>query len=339
MAKLNNILAKAFSYLLITVLLPAIAVAQNAAMVMPAGDVTGSGNFIHIVEDLGRSLTFYHALLGVEPRGGMEPRDFGSIEQVGQMYDAVGAEFRGATIPVPNTDLGMEFLEWRGVQRTAIEPHFYDPGSPVFLLFVRNINVAVDAVRNFGGNIVTPTGEPVGTGRQFIFAQDPDGYFIEILQLEQIPATEQMDNVLSGAFRFTVAEADQSAEFYNEAFGFDFPEADDFIDDNLLAAITGLEKARSRWLSTMVPGSNLNVELFEIVKADKQRVQQSLPAVGSSILRIFVRNLDVSVSKALSAGAVLAAANDQAVIFENGNRMQIIEDIDGLLLQLVERPQ
>tara|TARA_R110000772_G_scaffold14958_1_gene42758 strand:+ start:63 stop:1082 length:1020 start_codon:yes stop_codon:yes gene_type:complete len=337
MTKLKISIKCTFRHVLIALFLPAFALAQNDAMPAPAGEVTGAGNYIHIVEDLDKTLAFYHALLGAEPRGGMEPREFGSIEQVGQMYNALGAEFRGATIPVPNTDLGMEFLEWRGVQRPILEARFYDPGSPVFLLFVRDINVAVDAVINNGGSIVTPSGEPVGTGRQFIFVQDPDGYFIELLQLDPTPATEQITNVLYAAFRFTVADANQSAEFYNVAFGFDFPEADDFNDDALLGAITGLGIARSRLLSGMVPGSNLNVEVLEFVKADKQKVQQSLPAVGSSLLRIFVRDLDISVSKALRAGGVLAANNEQAVRFENGNRMQILEDRDGLLLQLVER--
>ena len=339
MIYLKPFLATALGNMLIALLFPTFVLAQNTAVPAPAGEVTGAGNFIHIVEDLDRSLAFYQALLGADPRGGMEPRAFGSIEQVGQMYDAVGAEFRGATIPVPNTDLGMEFLEWRGVPRAALEAHFYDPGSPVFLLFVREMDVALDAVITHGGSVVTPSGEAVGTDRKFIFVQDPDGYFVELLQMVPDPATQQENNVLSAQFRFTVADANQTGDFYNSAFGFDFPTAGEFNDDDMLGAITGLESARFRMLKGMVPGSNLNVELFDFARPDKRRIQQSLPAVGSSILRIFVRDLDLSVSKALRAGAVLAANNEQAVIFDNGNRMQIIEDRDGLLLQLVERSQ
>jgi len=98
---------------LIVVLLPASVLAQNQGLrspAAPAGDVVGSGNYIHIVADLDHTLTFYQDLLGVDIGGGTEPRAFGSLEQVGQMYNAVGAEFRGATIPVPDTDLSMEFL-------------------------------------------------------------------------------------------------------------------------------------------------------------------------------------------------------------------------------------
>jgi len=326
--------------ILIAVFLPASVFAQNqgSSTTAPAGDVLGSGNYIHIVENLDRTLAFYQDLLGAEPNGGTEPRAFGALEPVLQMYNAVGAEFRGATIPVPNTDLGMEFLEWRGAQGSVLSPDFYDHGSPIFLLFVRDIEASIDSAIANGGSIVTPAGEAVGTGNRFILLQDPDGYFIEILQLDQTSSTGISGNVVSGGFRVNVADANQTAQFYNDAFGYVLPQADEFVDDNLLGAITGLGVARSRLIFGTVPNSNLNVELLELVVDGETRIYQQLPGIGSSMLRIFVRDLDVSVSKALTAGAVLAANNEQAVTFGNGMRMQIIEDRDGLLLQLVQRP-
>ncbi|MBN4075292.1 hypothetical protein JYU22_01780 [Gammaproteobacteria bacterium AH-315-E17] len=323
--------------ILITVFLPASVFSQG--LPSPAGDVVGSGNYIHIVEDLDRTLTFYQDLLEAEPRGGTEPRVFGAIEQVGQMYNAIGSEFRGATIPVPDTELGMEFLEWQGVNRSALEPRFYDPGSPVFLLFVRDIEVSIEAVIRNGGSIITPTGEPVGADSRFIFVQDPDGYFIEILQLDPAPSSAMTGNVLAGGFRFTVADINQTVDFYNEAFEFNLPEAGERNDDALLGAITGLGLARSRLVFGLVPGSSLNIELLELTVEGGERIHQELPAIGSSVFRIFVRDLDVSIAKALAAGAVLAANNVQVVTFGNGLRMRIIEDRDGLLLQLIERPQ
>src|SRR6056300_1116097 len=81
---------------LFAVLLPVSVFAQNqGAQSSAAGDVLGSGNYIHIVEDLDRTLAFYQELLGAEPNGGTEPRAFGALEPVLQMYNAVGTEFRG----------------------------------------------------------------------------------------------------------------------------------------------------------------------------------------------------------------------------------------------------
>ncbi len=331
-----SILTSAFRAVLFSVLLTASVFAQNQSS-QSTGDVLGSGNYIHIVEDLDRSLTFYQELLGAEPNDGTEPRAFGALEPVLQMYNAPDTEFRGATIPVPNTDLGMEFLEWRGVQRPVLAPDFYDHGSPM-LLFVRDIEASIDIVIANGGSIVTPAGEAVGTGNRFVLVQDPDGYFIEILQLDETSATNMGVNVVSGGFRMMVADTNQTAQFYNDAFAYELPEAKDYVDDTLLGEITGLEVARSRLIFGMVPNSNLDIELLELIVDGEERIQQELPGIGSSMLRIFVSDLDASVSKALGAGVMLAANNEQAVTFGNGMRMQIIEDVDGLLLQLVQRP-
>lgn len=336
-----SIVKSVLKIVLFAVFLPAPVFAQDQgsqSTTAPASDVLGSGNYIHIVENLDRTLAFYQDLLGPEPNGGTEPRAFGALEPVLQMYNAVGAEFRGATIPVPNTDLGMEFLEWRGAQGSVLSPDFYDHGSPIFLLFVRDIEASIDSVIANGGSIVTPAGEAVGTGNRFILLQDPDGYFIEILQLDQTASAGISGNVVYGGFRVTVADANQTAQFYNDAFGYELPEADEFVDDTLLGAITGLGVARSRLVFGMVPNSNLNVELLELIVDGEAKIHQQLPGRGSSMLRIFVRDLDASINKALTAGAVLAANNEQAVTFGNGMRMQIIEDLDGLLLQLVQRP-
>lgn len=332
------------SVMLMTVLLPLTVFAQNLSLnlpVAPAGDVVASGNFIHIVENLDRTLAFYQDLLGAEPRGGTEPRAFGVIEQVAQMYDAVGAEFRGATIPVPNTALGMEFLEWRGLRRPVSRPAFYDYGAPMFLLFVKDIDLAIESVLRNGGTIATPTGEPVvnaATGSRIILVQDPDGYFIEILQLGRMPSMEAAGNVFTSRFRYTVADANETVAFYNSAFDFNLPAAGEFNDDAVLGAILGLEPAAtSRIVSALVPGSSLTMELLELDVARAERIHQRLPARGSAIFRIFVRDLDISMAKALAAGAVLAPNNQQEIVLDNGLRMRIIEDLNGMLLQLIER--
>jgi predicted enzyme related to lactoylglutathione lyase len=299
----------ALASLFIALMMPIMASAQGLNLrpdPAPAGDVVNSGNFIHIVEDLDRTLAFYQELLGAEPNGGTGPRDFVDLPPVALMYSAVGSEFKAATIPVPHTNLGMEFLQWGGVQMPASRPHFYDYSTPILLLFVKDIDLAVNAVMRNGGSIVTPAGGPIGESSRFILVQDPDGYYIEILQLDPMPNVEADGNLLSARFRYTVADADQTVEFYNAAFGFGLPAAGAFNDDAVLGSILGVEPyARSRIVFGLVPGSNLTLELMELVHEDAEKVHQQLPAIGSSIFRIFVRDLDISMAKALAAGAVL----------------------------------
>ncbi len=323
-----------FCLCLMLLLGASVAQGQNAAP--EAMGVTGAGNYIRVVEDLDRTVAFYYALVGVEPRGGLVQRDFGVLEPVASMYNAVGGEFRGASFTVPNTTFVLEHLEWRDVDRSIQHTRIDEVGTAVLLLFVRDMNAAIQAILNHGGSIVTPGAAPVSTENgKFILAQDPDGYFVELLQINAMTLQSE-SNVLTGRFRLTVADAEKSARFYQDALGFGFPAAGSFSSDAILSAMNGTSQA-SRLISAQVPGSTLLTELIDYQGMAESRLQQQLPRIGSSMLRIFVSDLDSVVSHALDAGAVLAANNEQQVEV-NGSRFQIIEDPDGLLIQFVQRP-
>ncbi len=319
---------------LILLITAPISVAQDAA---PASQgVVGAGNYIRIVEDLDLTQSFYYELLGVEPRGGLMPREFGPNEPVAAMYNAVGDEFRGVTFPVPNSTFFLEHLEWHGADRITQRMEIQDSGNVVLLLFVKDIEQAITSIRSQGGNVVTPGGAAVEVGgNQFILAQDPDGYFIELLQISN-SSLSAPGNVVDGRFRLVVGDVDRSRSFYRDALGFDYPRDISFTSDEILGLINGYKEDYAL-LTAQVPGSTLPVELLQYRSASTEKLQQQLPRIGSSMLRIFVSDLDRVVSNALAAGAVLAANNESAVSF-NGTRFQIIEDPDGLLLQLVQRP-
>ncbi len=336
MSRLNTV-KNAFCVCLLCLLGAAVAQAQSAAP--PAMGVTGAGNYIRVVEDLDRTVAFYYALVGVEPRGGLAQREFGVLEPVASMYNAVGGEFRGASFTVPNTSFVLEHLEWRGVDRSKQHTEIDDVGTAVLLLFVRDMDAAIQAVLNHGGSIVTPDAAPVSIENgKFILAQDPDGYFVELLQFSPMTMNLQSEgNVLTARFRLTVADAEKSARFYHYALGFAFPDAGSFSSDAILSAMNGTSQP-TRLITAQVPGSTLMTELLDYQGTADTRLQQQLPRIGSSMLRIFVNDLDSVVSNALAAGAVLAA-NNEAQVELNGNRFQIIEDPDGLLIQFVQRPE
>ena len=118
------------------------AFAQNAvpgARPAPAGAVTGIGPYLHLVADLDRSLEFYRAVLGSEPTGTAEARAWGRNEPVAVMYGAPGAELRTTSVPVPGSEMTVELVAFRGVERRRVQPHVYDPGAALLLLFVRDI--------------------------------------------------------------------------------------------------------------------------------------------------------------------------------------------------------
>jgi len=201
--------------------LPTLAAGQNRGgpVEAPAGDVVAVGNFIHVVTDLDRTVAFYTTLLGVGPNGGNAPRPFAANEPVATMYNTPGSRFRGATFKVPNSDLGLEFIDWEGNRSPGVKARVYDPGAPVIVLQVRRIEDGIAAVTMHGGSFVTPNGEPVRfsseqfSPRRLMIIRDPDGYFIELINPDQSSDAPEPGNVVGATFRYTATDANRAAHF------------------------------------------------------------------------------------------------------------------------------
>jgi predicted enzyme related to lactoylglutathione lyase len=316
-----------------------VAQAQGAA---PAGDVVGAGNFIHVVADLDRTMAFYGALLGVEPNGGARPREYGDNPPVATMYNTPGSRFRGATFRVPNSDLALEFIDWEDNPAAAVEARVFDPGAPIIILQLSDLDAALAAVSANGGTTLTEA--PVRfsserfSPRRLAIVQDPDGYFIEFIAPDEPLAADEPGNVRAATFRATTTDADRTARFFTDAFGFEVAAAGAFNDDPVLGEMMGVGVAPTRFARTTVPGSGLGVQFAEYRGLGGRTVEQGLPRPGTSMLRLMVGDLDRSVAKAVAAGATIAPGNDPAVTLTNGRRMAVVIDPDGLSLQLAEAP-
>lgn len=316
---------------------PAPLLAQSAATVAPAGAVVGVGPYLHLVDDLDRSLAFYRALLGTEPGGTPESRDWSRNEPVAVMYGAPGAEIRTATIPVPGSPMPVELVAWRGVPRARIAPRITDPGAAVLILFVRDLAASMGAATSRGGRVVTPGGQPVVRGaNRFVLLQDPDGFFVELLQVAQLPAGAVPEGPVALArFRTTALDAARTRRFYAEALGFTLPEPGALTPDATLSAITGASTGgsdtSSRLVTGPIPGTALTFEIAEFASAGRMRVRPSATGIGGSMLRLQVRDIDAVFAAVTAAGA--RSVTPRPVILKDNRRMVIVEDPDGLLVQ------
>jgi predicted enzyme related to lactoylglutathione lyase len=317
---------------------PAVAFAQTpvpAPATTPSGNVIGIGPYLHLVDDLDRSLAFYRALLGAEPTGTAEARAWGHNEPVAVMYGAPGAEIRTVSLAIPGSEMYVELVAWRGVPRPAVHPRIADPGTATLLLFVRDMNAALSAVTRQGGSILTPTGTPVVVRdrSRFVLVQDPDGFFIELLQTNPLPAgAATTGNIVLGRFRTTAGDAEQTARFYRDGLGFALPTAGTLAGDPTLRAITGLATATSRLVVGTVPGSSVTFEIAEFGNVDRARVRSSIHGVGASMLRLRVDDIDAVFARVRDAGATPVTA--QPVTLSDNRRMVIVEDPNGMFLQL-----
>jgi len=312
----------------------------------PAGEVDQVGNFIYMVADIERTVAFYNLLLGVEANGryNEEPgnypyrQDYKDNEPAATMYNARGKKFKNTSYTVPNSNLGLEFFQWEG-NAPSVQKRVFDPGAVMLVLQVRRLEACIDAVKQHGGSFVTPNGEPVRSGnRRVLIVRDPDGLFLELINSDQLPETpDVVGNVVAATFRYTAVDANRTARFFKDAFGFTVTEARDFTDDPVLGKAMGLGTLLQRWAETTVPGSNLALQFAEYdSKLGGKKVDQGLPRPGTAMLRLKVRDFDASLAKAKAAGATLAPGNDPPVTYPVGRRLVVLVNPDGLLLQLYE---
>jgi catechol 2,3-dioxygenase-like lactoylglutathione lyase family enzyme len=151
----------------------------------PASDAPASSNVIggHIgitVENLDRTLKFYHDVLGFDTKPA--PAAYATNKTIASLIDAEGAQWRISTAKIPGSPVAWEFLEFKDVPRKPFRLAVPDIGSPAVSVQVKDVNAALEAVKNGGGSVVTTGGQPVKLGPSVgIFVRDPDGFLIELI--------------------------------------------------------------------------------------------------------------------------------------------------------------
>jgi lactoylglutathione lyase len=134
------------------------------------------------VGDVERSANFYRQHLGFElvNRWSMaEPY----VQRVVGYYPDVTLEI--ALLTIPGSDVFLEILEYRGVDKTAIDPATANPGTGHFCLFVDDLDELYDRLKAAGVEFVselqTPSLGPNKGGR-LVYMKDPDGIRVELVQ-------------------------------------------------------------------------------------------------------------------------------------------------------------
>lgn len=90
-----------------------------------AQEVTGAGNFSHIVANLDQSLDFYHGVLGLELVAPARP--FDPNPTIMKLGDTIGAQSRMVQLKVPGSAIGVEIIEYKDIDRKPAHPRFQDP--------------------------------------------------------------------------------------------------------------------------------------------------------------------------------------------------------------------
>ena len=145
------------------------------------GCLTGTSHVGIQVESLGRSVAFYHDLLGFEVVTTWV-RDEPWIREVVGYPEAV---LDVAILGLPGSAVFLEILEYERVDRTHVDTSNANPGTAHLAFYVDDINVVYDRLVSAGVRSVSAPVEPTSgpnTGGRVVYVLDPDGIRIELMQ-------------------------------------------------------------------------------------------------------------------------------------------------------------
>jgi predicted enzyme related to lactoylglutathione lyase len=217
------------------------------------GAIIGTGTFTSFVENMDRSLAFYHDVFGMDvpamPESGERPYNR-SNPQLFAMFDIPDAKERHQSARVPGTRLSVEVMEVQNVPHQTHELRIQDPGNATLVIVVRDIDAALASMVKANSPIVTPGGKPVtmSDGSRAILINDIDKRFIEN-PAARVPARDCRRVHQQHRRR---ASVDQRQRYGTDDQGlsrrarFTLEGETPFAADKAIRALTGLAKAEVR---------------------------------------------------------------------------------------------
>src|SRR5579864_6051532 len=141
----------------------ALAAQAPSSSAEPSGPaVLSLGSYSPIVGDLERSLQFYGKLgfdIPAPARPG--PRPYTLNRGLLQMLGTPDGKERHVAARIPGVNMSAEIVELQNVERTPTRLRFQDPGTITLAVLVRNIDGALQTLKDAGAPILTPGGAPV----------------------------------------------------------------------------------------------------------------------------------------------------------------------------------
>ena len=157
-----------------------------------------TGRLQHIalhVADVERSAAFYEAVFGGKARTRPVLRSGPFVERL--LGGPAGIEQRGVHVSLPQG--GIELIEV-SFQREVDQPQersIWQRRVLHFCIQVEDVHAAAAKVEAAGGRLLFPVNEQ--TGRPFVYAEDPDGHVVEMIDMTFDEAVESVHNFVPGS--------------------------------------------------------------------------------------------------------------------------------------------
>jgi catechol 2,3-dioxygenase-like lactoylglutathione lyase family enzyme len=299
--------------------------------------VIGTGTFTAFVENMDRSLAFFHDVFGMDvpalPESGQRPYNRAN-PQLFTMFDIAGARERHQPARVPGTRLSVELMEIRDVDHRTLPLRVQDPGTATLVLVVRDLDATLARLAQAHVPIATPGGKPISVadGARAVLIRDVDNRFIEIRQPASVAATAPAGDIVDLRLSIAVNDIARTTHFYRDVLGFTVEGETPFTADKGIRALTGLSKAEVRRVRAQAPGSPLWIEFVEFKGVERSRMRARIQDRGAARLQLRVQNIDAMVSAMKSAGMTVVSQGGGAVPIPPNFKGALVADPDNFFL-------
>ena len=303
------------------------------------GAIIGTGTFTSFVENMDRSLAFYHDVFGMDvpaiPEAGERPYNRAN-PQLFAMFDIPDAKERHQSARVPGARLSVEVMEIQNVPHQTLQLRIQDPGNATLVLVVRDIDAALASVTRANVPIVTPGAKPVtmADGARAILINDVDKRFIEIRQPSSLPeaAAASTNNIVDVRLSISVNDMERTTRVYRDVLGFTLEGETPFAADKATRALTGLSKAEVRRSRVQAPGSPLWIEFVEFKGVERTPLKMRIQDRGAARLQLRAQNLDAMIDTMKSAGLTVMSQGGAAVPIPPNLKGALVADPNNFFL-------
>ena len=303
------------------------------------GAVIGTGTFTGFVENMDRSLAFYHDAFGMEvpalPASGARPYNPAN-PQLFAWFDIAGARERHQSARVPGTRVTVELMEIQDVEHKTIPLRIQDPGNATPVLIVRDVDAMLARATQAGASIATPGGKPVALadGGRAILIRDIDSRFIELRQPASIAGATAAPtgDILDMRLSIAVNDMNQTTRFYRDVLGFIVEGETGFTAGKSTQQLTGLATAETRRSRVQAPGSMLWIEFVEFRGVDRTPLRMHIQDRGAARLQLRAQNVDALVARIKDAGLKVASVGGVAIPIPPNLKGAVIVDPNNFFL-------
>jgi catechol 2,3-dioxygenase-like lactoylglutathione lyase family enzyme len=305
--------------------------------------IVGTGQFTPMVENMDRSLAFYHDVFGMEipemPASGSRPYN-NPNPRLFAMFDIMGSKERHQSARVQGISTGVEAMEIQDIDHKTIRLRVQDPGTATLVLVVRDIDAALARVKQAQVPVVTTGGNPVkfSDGSRAVLIRDVDDRFIEIRQPGSLPATKApaTSNIVEIRVSIAVNDMERTKTVYRDVLGFKLEGETAFAKDSAVQALTGLSSLEVRRSRVQANGSALWIEFVEYKGVDRTPLRMRIQDRGAARLQLRTQNIDAMVKAVKGAGLTVVSHGGVAVPIPPNFMGALVADPNNFFVSLFE---